>query len=542
MLRANDEDLLTEVDARNWRLRTMVLLCGLLVLRVATVYTSPLELCADEAYYWDWSRQLDWGYYSKPPMVAWLIAAATWLGGPHEWVIRMPAAVLGTLGLWPVSRLAERMFDARVGFWSALAVAATPGVTAMSMLMTIDAPFLCAWAFSLWFVWEVISVDDPDWKWVLAAILSTGFGLLSKQTMIAIFPLAAFWLCVHAETRPRLGSFKVWAWWLGSLACLAPVIWWNAHHEWITLIHTSEHFQQRTASWWQQLVRCVEFWISQLGIVSPVTATLAIAGMICGVRVWRRLDPPVQYLMCCSAVPMAGVFLLSTTQRVQPNWPAGFLLAAIVIAAAWSLGKVPQLPRKSQLHRSLYYGVAIGAMTALVTLGLPWLGSQHALAGSKFDPTARLRGWKHLGTALGQMPALAASAELPLVIAHTGRGPVSLLAYYTPGQPRVYRWTTSGRIVSQHDVWGGPAEDVRGRDAIIVTPVGVDLPSELEQAFDVVVPLGTLSSQQGRTRQERIQVWQGIALRDWPALPPTRTQLAAAAKNAGRQTFARRMR
>ena len=38
----------------------------------------PLDLSGDEAYYWDWGRNLDWGYYSKPPGIAWLMAPAIW--------------------------------------------------------------------------------------------------------------------------------------------------------------------------------------------------------------------------------------------------------------------------------------------------------------------------------------------------------------------------------------------------------------------------------------------------------------------------------
>src|SRR5271155_403291 len=33
----------------------------------------PIDLAPDEAHYWDWSRHLDWSYYSKGPLVAWLI-------------------------------------------------------------------------------------------------------------------------------------------------------------------------------------------------------------------------------------------------------------------------------------------------------------------------------------------------------------------------------------------------------------------------------------------------------------------------------------
>lgn len=58
-----------------------------------SVWWSPYELVADEAQYWDWSRHIDWSYYSKGPGVAWLIAAFTWFLGTAEWVIRLPAAL-----------------------------------------------------------------------------------------------------------------------------------------------------------------------------------------------------------------------------------------------------------------------------------------------------------------------------------------------------------------------------------------------------------------------------------------------------------------
>ena len=199
-------DSRAETDDALWSGRTWFLIAALFVLRVSYLAICPLELCPDEAYYWDWSRQLDWGYYSKPPMIAWLIGLATRLGGPSEFVIRLPATCLGTLGLWPVFTLGRGMFGARVGFWAAAAVAATPGLAAMSLLMTIDAPFLCAWAFAVWCVWELLSGDDINPRWLPGAILATGLGLLSKQTMVAIIPLTLLWLATHRPLRQHLRS------------------------------------------------------------------------------------------------------------------------------------------------------------------------------------------------------------------------------------------------------------------------------------------------------------------------------------------------
>ena len=67
-----------------------------------------LDLSPDEAHYWEWSRRLDLSYYSKGPLIAYLIAALTagswerrpWPSGsaPSSWPRRRRAAALYRLG------------------------------------------------------------------------------------------------------------------------------------------------------------------------------------------------------------------------------------------------------------------------------------------------------------------------------------------------------------------------------------------------------------------------------------------------------------
>lgn len=45
------------------------------------ITSGHFNLAPDEAHYWAWSRRLDWSYYSKGPMVAYLIALSTQSGG-----------------------------------------------------------------------------------------------------------------------------------------------------------------------------------------------------------------------------------------------------------------------------------------------------------------------------------------------------------------------------------------------------------------------------------------------------------------------------
>ena len=60
----------TQARTPDYSRLTALILLGLLALRLAAVLLSPLELYADEAQYWRWGQSLDWGYYSKPPLIA----------------------------------------------------------------------------------------------------------------------------------------------------------------------------------------------------------------------------------------------------------------------------------------------------------------------------------------------------------------------------------------------------------------------------------------------------------------------------------------
>src|SRR5438045_8185713 len=70
----------------------------------------PLDLAPDEAHYWDWSRHLDWSYYSKGPLVAYLIRGGCELFGPTALGVRLPAVVCGALLLASVYVLTVQVF------------------------------------------------------------------------------------------------------------------------------------------------------------------------------------------------------------------------------------------------------------------------------------------------------------------------------------------------------------------------------------------------------------------------------------------------
>src|SRR5205809_1152570 len=89
-----------------WRLLAAALILVSSALHLAyLVHDCPLDLAPDEGHYWDWSRHLDWSYYSKGPLVAWVIRLCCWLLGPlsthltgsEMLAVRFPAILFGSL-------------------------------------------------------------------------------------------------------------------------------------------------------------------------------------------------------------------------------------------------------------------------------------------------------------------------------------------------------------------------------------------------------------------------------------------------------------
>ena len=56
---------------------TLVVIAVLLTAyRMWVIHHLGIDLYVDEAYYWGWSKALDWGYFSKPPVIAAMIAGS----------------------------------------------------------------------------------------------------------------------------------------------------------------------------------------------------------------------------------------------------------------------------------------------------------------------------------------------------------------------------------------------------------------------------------------------------------------------------------
>src|SRR4030043_765815 len=140
---------------------TTVLFIFLLVLSLFRIYyiqNGPLDLSPDEAHYWEWSRRLDLSYYSKGPMIAYLIYLGTSVFGDTVFGIRIMAVIFSALSSILLYSFGKNLYDEKVGLSSAILMQIVPLFSVFGVLFTIDSPFIFFWILSLYLFSKAVNI------------------------------------------------------------------------------------------------------------------------------------------------------------------------------------------------------------------------------------------------------------------------------------------------------------------------------------------------------------------------------------------------
>lgn len=495
-----------------WTKRFWLLFAGVLALRVVFVALMPADLAGDESYYWDWGRQLSWGYFSKPPFIAWLMAWAGWAGGDTVFGVRVWAAILGSGSMVAVFLLGRRMYGEKSGFLAAALFAAMPGAAMFSLLMTVDSPLMFFWCTALCAFHGSLHARSNSGRTVslLVLLVALGTGHLTKQMMWTFPLLAVIYLVFDGkEGRAKLRSPALLAVLGGSYLSLVPTLLWNSANGWITYKHTEHHFQGNGLAEFPG--NLAEFLVMQLGAISPVTVTLLFGLVLPGVWCWRRLASRERLLVTFSGIPLTVMLLMLLRQGLNGNWGAAFYPAGLVLVAGWAnpasdiRGMWLREKTRSWVVPGLWVGVALSA----VVYALPFAIEATGKTGAKIDLLARLRGWAEYAKRVDEVRQTLPEKNLPiLVVGH--RYNVSALAFYLPDRPRVYHWAPPGKIKSQYQLWGG-LDELKGRQMLVVFCAENEkpLPQKVDGLFSGSHQVGTVEVLVGNGRKMNFQLHQG---------------------------------
>ncbi len=462
------------------------------------------DLCGDEAEYWAWSRRLDWSYYAKGPLIAYLIRAATALAGDASLAltgslmpaVRLPAVLLGGLTAWGIYRLAtETCRNPRAGLVAVLILPAIPLFRVGGLIMTVDTPLVCCWTWAA--VWSYRAITRDEWRgWPISALL-VALGIMAKYTMLAFPASVGLYLLIDRSQRRWLIQPGFWLLALGCALGMAPILYWNATHGWVAADQMSDRLGLSSSRNWGQVQTLVSFLGGEAAALGfwGLVAVLALGESAKQVVRPGEEAIPVErsgrlYLLCLWAVVWSACIGASLLGETEANWSAPAQVAALALIGAWLAPRCIQSltvgrPTKALLFCGTIWVVGLIGLSLLqhtewfyplLARVVPAPSPEQPAPLRNYDPTCRMRAYRELAPVVeARVAALRAQGQDPFVLAPTSIL-ASTLSFSMQDHPDVYclAWSPgmAAMALNQHDVWRpNPRHDVdvfRGRPVVIV--------------------------------------------------------------------------
>ena len=432
-----------------WQVGAMGVVVLAWVLRV--IYGGQVELLPEEAYYWNYSRHLDFGYLDHPPMVGWLIGAGTALFGDTEFGVRIGALCCGVIAAIFTYRLTRNLFGEPSGLVAVVLMQTLPFFFLTGMLMTPDAPLMAAWAAALYFLERAVIAGRSEAWWRAGVCL--GLGLLSKYT-IGFLGLSTFvFMLLDSRARAGLRRWEPYVAALLAFAIFSPVIIWNAHHEWASFVfQTSRRLAESPRFALHKLIASAVVLLTPMGLAAAAVLLLRRAPEIAGPdqsvdtqRAWRFMQVSI-------LIPLAVFVAFSLRHEVKLDWTGAPWVTAVPVLAFGIVHSGPlrvtglcNWIRGAWAPTLLVLLLIYGAGLYYLVLGIPGVGySKHA----ELIPV----GWREFGSQINGIEAASAKTSGgndPLIVGMDRYAIASELAFYAPDRAKSVSETSSAHLFGQ---------------------------------------------------------------------------------------------
>lgn len=277
------------------------------VIVLRAIFAAMLPMTGDEAYYWEWGRHLAAGYIDHPPLVAFCVAAFSWLGGAFG--ARLAFLLCGVGVIAAVACAALDVWRSReAAAIAALSASLAPMLTVTAVTVSPEGPAACAWALA---ILAALRAFESGRRIEYAALgVAMGAALLSHflcwALVFGVFAAATF-------VRANRGTWRAGLWMAFAIAAIiyAPFVAWNAQHGWASFAFAvlNRHPSDET-----QFVRPLITYALGLAAFSPglwVAATLAARHPRHAVIAW-------------TAIPLSiALLLIAFHERVEAYWFEG---------------------------------------------------------------------------------------------------------------------------------------------------------------------------------------------------------------------------
>lgn len=405
------------------------------------VVYGPLSLGPDEAQYWTWSQALDIGYFSKPPGIAYQIAATTALIGNTELGVRASAIFMALFTGLALFRLGTSCgLTERQATFGALTWAFCPMGILGSFLTTTDGGLFLFWTLVLCELAASVQEKRAP-RYLIVGVLILLGGLFK-------WPIFLLWIIVLFGCW----RFPLWrkpltllAGFLISLLAFVPTGVWNLEHEGATFRHVGE-----TIAAASKAGNPLDFLAAQIGLLSPLFFLFWFMALW---NLWKKNRKGILFFLGMTSLVLAAAYVaLSCFKKLQGNWCV-FAYPPVMVLIGWWVSK--------RVLARFWWGVTLmvcffGIIGALLLPTFP-------LLPYGLNPWKQLLGWNKLPAALTR----AGWREGEFLFADNYQT-ASLLSFYNPTQQRAYFLNLHGHRKNQFSYWPQMKDQQLGKDGFFI--------------------------------------------------------------------------
>ena len=366
----------------------IIVLISVTVIRIYSLNISPIELTVDEAQYWHWSRNLDFGYFTKPPLIAWAIAFSTSILGNAEWAVRLSSPIfhfLTSIILWKCGQIA---FNSNAGRIAALIWIFTPAASLGSFIISTDTPLIFFWALSLLFL--IKTFKNNSYNLALGLGISLGLAFLSKYAALYFIIFFIIWWALY-DRGFDLNIKKILIIIFSSLIISSSNIYWNYLNDFVTANHTLSNADLSEIQ--LNYDNVIDFVSSQLLVFGPITFLIFLLLVFDGFVKNKELA-----LLAMLSLPIIILIIIQSSLKIaNPNWAVTSYVAASLLLSFYVTSG-----RSYFLRFTFNSGLLLNLIISAFILKVTMLGNFSPIT-LKSDPLRKNLGFKILSIKIDEI-------------------------------------------------------------------------------------------------------------------------------------------
>ena len=366
----------------------ITVLISVTLIRIYSLVVSPIELSVDEAQYWHWSRNLDFGYFTKPPLIAWTIAITTSLFGNEEWAVRLSSPIfhfLTSIVLWKCGQLT---FGFNAGRIAALIWIFTPAASLGSFIISTDTPLIFFWALSLLFLFKTFK--NSGYSSALGLGISIGLAFLSKYAALYFIIFFMIWWTLY-DRGFDLDIKRILIVIFASLIVASSNIYWNYLNDFVTVNHTVSNADLSKIQ--LNYNNVIDFVSSQLLVFGPIIFLIFLLLVFDSFVKNKKLA-----LLAMLSLPIIILIIIQSSLKIaNPNWAVTSYVAASLLLSFYVTSS-----RSNFLRFTFNSGLLLNLIISAYILKVTMLGSFSPI-NLKSDPLRKNLGFEILASNIDEI-------------------------------------------------------------------------------------------------------------------------------------------